>query len=115
MGGPRVTGVPGSRGEHGIQEQRGAHGCAGDVASPKGVERAILDLLLFEPGLPMWAREEIVREIGDRVAVEDSLWRLHRAGLIHRVEGGFVFASRAAVRAAALLDPESDRAAWTRG
>jgi hypothetical protein len=84
-------------------------------SSADQVDQAILNLLLFEPGLALWAIDEIVREIGSRIAVHDSLGRLQRAGLIHRLDGGFVFASRAAVRAAALLDPDSDRVSWTRG
>jgi hypothetical protein len=35
--------------------------------------------------------------------------------VIHRLGDGFVFASRPAAHAAALLDPESQRASWTRG
>lgn len=63
------------------------------------VDQAILELLLHErPSLP-WAVEELAREIGDRVTVEDSLGRLHGAGLVHRLREGFVFASRAAFRA----------------
>lgn len=73
------------------------------------VDQAILGLLLFEPGVGPWAVDELVREIRDRIDVDDSLWRLSRAGLIHRLGDGFVFASRAAARAAALLDPESVR------
>jgi hypothetical protein len=76
---------------------------ASSFTSADQVDRAILNLLLFEPGLRLWAIDEIGREIGSRLAVEDSLWRLHRASLIHRVDGGFVFASRAAARAAVLL------------
>ena len=78
------------------------------------VDQAILSLLLFEPCMGPWAIDELVREIGDRIAVDDSLWRLFRAGLIHRLAEGFVFATRAAARAAALLDPESQPACWTR-
>lgn len=92
------------------QDRAQAHllGCADEV------DRTVLNLLLFEPGLAVWAIDEIVREIGNRTAVDDSLWRLHRASLIHRFDGGFVFASRTAARAAALLDPESTRVSWTR-
>jgi hypothetical protein len=63
------------------------------------LDRAILDLLLHDQSCGPWAIEELVREIGDRAAVEDSLARLYGAGLIHRILGGFVFATRAAVRA----------------
>jgi hypothetical protein len=71
-------------------------------------DRLILNLLLCEPGPGPWAIDELARKVGGR-SVDDSIERLHRAGLIHRLEGGFVFASRAAASAAAVLDPESHR------
>lgn len=63
------------------------------------IDQAILGLLIDDRCSPQWAIEELVREIGDRVAVEDSLRRLYGAGLIHRLGEGFVFPTRAAVRA----------------
>ncbi len=63
---------------------------------------AVLDLLLHDRSSGPWAIEELVREIGDRVAVEDALARLYGAGLVHRLQEGFVFATRAAVRATQL-------------
>ena len=45
--------------------------------------------------------EEIAREVGDRLAAEDALERLYRAGLIHRLDD-FVWATRAALRAKGL-------------
>jgi hypothetical protein len=65
-------------------------------------DHAILNLLLHEATLGPWAVEELVREIGDHVAVEDALARLHGVGLIHRLPAGFVFATRAAARATQL-------------
>lgn len=65
-------------------------------------DHAVLDLLLHEDAAGPWAHEELVREIGDRVAVEDALARLYGAGLIHRLGDGFVFPTRAAVRASQL-------------
>jgi hypothetical protein len=64
--------------------------------------QAILDLLLRTHDSGPWAIEELVREIGDRVAVDDALARLHGAGLVHRLQEGFVFATRAAIRATQL-------------
>jgi hypothetical protein len=53
-------------------------------------------MLLLEDGVPRpWAVEEVAREIGDSMAVDDTLSRLHGAGLVHRLDG-FVFATRAA-------------------
>ncbi|MGN6870282.1 MAG: hypothetical protein ACTHMY_17980 [Solirubrobacteraceae bacterium] len=77
--------------------------CPSPRDDPDRVDRAILGLLLFDPGVPLWAVDELVREIGNPIAVDDSLHHLHRAGLIHRLDQGFVFATRAAASAAALV------------
>ena len=66
------------------------------------VDAAVLDLLLHGDAAGPWAEEELVREIGDRVAVADALARLYGSGLVHRLAGGFMFASRAAARASRL-------------
>jgi hypothetical protein len=66
------------------------------------LDQAVLDLLLHGDVAGPWAEEELVREVGDRVAVADALARLYGSGLVHRLTGGFVFASRAAVRAGRL-------------
>lgn len=63
-------------------------------------DRALLAVLLDDPCL--WAVEEIGRELNDPVEAESSLSRLHAAGLAHRLDGGFVFASRAARQADAI-------------
>jgi len=63
------------------------------------IDGAILSLLVASP-VP-WATLEVAREIGDEIDATDGLSRLVRGGLIHRLDG-FVFPTRAAVRAAAL-------------
>jgi hypothetical protein len=64
-------------------------------------DAAVLTLLL-DPEMPhAWSDEEIARELGDAVETTDSLSRLHRSGLVHRLSG-FVFPTRAARRAAQL-------------
>ena len=60
-------------------------------------ESAILGLLLDPEAQRPWAVDELVREIGDQLAITDALVRLRAAGLVHRLDG-FVFASRAALR-----------------
>ncbi len=63
-------------------------------------DRAVLTVLLDSPGL--WAVEEVQREFSDPVEAQNSLSRLYAAGLAHRLDGGFVFASRAARQAYAI-------------
>jgi Mn-dependent DtxR family transcriptional regulator len=65
--------------------------------------------LLTEPGdrESIWSVEDIAREIetDDPMAL---IHRLLRAGLVNRTSDGFVFATRAGVRMAQLVD----RAVW---
>lgn len=64
------------------------------VEQDDATDQAIMGLLLIDhPGL--WSVEEVERELGDRIAAQDGLSRLRRAGLVHRLDG-FVFATRAA-------------------
>jgi hypothetical protein len=67
-----------------------------------GVQFAVLVLLLDPAGSGQWSLTELAREVGWESAVADAVVRLHAAGLVHRV-GGFVCASRAAVRFCELL------------
>lgn len=62
---------------------------------------AVLALLVYDDQR-VWSDEEVAREIGDRLAVTDSLARLYGAGLVHRLEG-FVFATRPALRGAQIV------------
>ncbi|HEV7563141.1 MAG TPA: hypothetical protein VGO24_06525 [Solirubrobacterales bacterium] len=52
--------------------------------------------LLLDDSVALWAIDEIRREIGDPIAVTDSLARLRGVGLIHVFDLGFVKPSRAA-------------------
>lgn len=61
-------------------------------------DAAILEALLDEEAQRPWSVDEIARVLEDPIAASDGLGRLARAGLIHRLDG-FVFASRAALRA----------------
>ena len=48
------------------------------------------------------AVDEVAREVGDQLATTDALARLCGAGLVHELSG-FVWLTRAAVRARAVL------------
>lgn len=74
----------------------------GSASHEEKCDHAVLDLLLHGQAAGPWSEEELIREIGDRLAVEDALARLHGAGLVHRLAEQFVFATRAAVRASQL-------------
>ncbi len=65
---------------------------------PGFTEREILYALTnTSDNQPLWSLEDLGRDLGDRIAVEDAIARLRSAGLIHQTTDGFVFASRAAV------------------
>jgi hypothetical protein len=66
-----------------------------------GNDAGVLALLLDPCDQRPWSTDELLREIGDRVTMADSLSRLYAAGLIHRC-GEFVIATRRALRAARL-------------
>ncbi len=61
-------------------------------------ERAVFALLVNPEEQRPWSVGELELEIGSSIGVEDSLARLHAAGLVHRC-GEFAWASRAALRA----------------
>jgi hypothetical protein len=63
-------------------------------------DAAVMGLLLTESHGP-FSVAEVAADLGDDLAAQDSLSRLVRVGLVHRL-GGFVFASRAAVQADAI-------------
>jgi len=82
-----------------IAGRRGNDELTAAAHDDEAIDQAILGLLLHDRSATPWAVEELVREIGDALGVEDSLARLYGAGLVHRIPEGFVFATRAAVRA----------------
>jgi hypothetical protein len=61
-------------------------------------DAVILEALLDSDGQRPWAADEVARLLNDPIDASDGLGRLARAGLVHRLDG-FVFASRAALRA----------------
>ena len=64
------------------------------------VEQAVL-VMLLAPHVGLWSDEEVAREVGDPRAAADAIASLYGTGLVHRL-GGFVFATRPAVRAVQL-------------
>lgn len=64
--------------------------------SPTSVASVLL--MLTSEDRP-WTVEELVREMGDRIAVVDALAELDAAGLVTRINKRVVCASRAALRA----------------
>jgi len=74
-----------------------------DMCSPveqdRDMDAAVMGLLLDER-FHVWAVVEVEREIGDPVAVRDSLNRLRGAGLVHEIHmREFVMPTRAALAA----------------
>jgi hypothetical protein len=65
-------------------------------------EGSILEILVGSERPGLWSIAELGLEIGDEITAIDALEALHRAGLIHRTSDGFVFATRAAIRASEL-------------
>lgn len=72
------------------------------AAEADGIESTVLDLLTAPGGSGLWSAEEVGREIGSQLKAADALESLYRTGLIHRTGDGFVFATRAAIRASEL-------------
>jgi hypothetical protein len=66
-------------------------------------ESTVLEVLIGSEGdSGLWSVAELGLEVGDELKAIDALEALHRAGLIHRTSDGFVFATRAAIRASEL-------------
>jgi hypothetical protein len=65
------------------------------------IDASILAFLADPDEQRPWSDDEVAREVGDRLVAGDALARLHRLGLVHRLDG-FVFATRPAVQVARL-------------
>jgi hypothetical protein len=61
-----------------------------------------MDALIDHPG--PWAVAELQREFKNPLTVADAVSRLAGVGMIHRLGDDFVFASRTAIRAAAIFE-----------
>ncbi len=61
-------------------------------------DRNVLNLMLADSPWP-WSLDEIARELHSMIDASDAVARLADAGLLHRLDGGFVFPTRAARRA----------------
>jgi hypothetical protein len=68
---------------------------------PDPIQQAIFGLLIGSER-QVWAVDDIVREIGDRLAVIDALRDMQAGGVVHRLTDDFVLASRTAVTATEL-------------
>jgi hypothetical protein len=55
-------------------------------------------LYLLTNGLPIWCPADLGRAMDDPAGVQDAVYGLRTAGLIHQTADGFVFATRAAFR-----------------
>jgi hypothetical protein len=71
------------------------HGQSSPADDEARAESAVLALLIREQR--PWSDSEVALEIGDPISSTDAIRRLQAAGLVHRL-GGFVFATRAALR-----------------
>lgn len=60
-------------------------------------DRNVLNLMLDDPW--PWSLDEIARELRSTIAAQDAVTRLADAGLLHRLDSGFVFPTRSARRA----------------
>jgi len=69
-----------------------------DAVDDRDRDRNVLNLMLGDSPWP-WSLDEIARELRSDIAAQDAVTRLADAGLLHRLDGGFVFPSRAARRA----------------
>lgn len=70
------------------------------------MDAAVLEVLLDEDTQRPWSVDEIAREVEDPIAAADCVDRLARSGLVHQLDGGFVFASRAALRTVEIVPNE---------
>jgi hypothetical protein len=69
-----------------------------DAVDERDRDRNVLNLMLDDSPWP-WSLDEIARELRSDIAAQDAVTRLADAGLLHRLDGGFVFPTRAARRA----------------
>lgn len=65
-------------------------------------QKTVLMLLFSDPSL--WTVQELGRELGEERLAVDAVAELAGAGLVHRLDGGFVVPSRAARRADVLYE-----------
>ena len=69
-----------------------------DAVDERDRDRNVLNLLHVDSPGP-WSRDEIARELHSDLAARDAVTRLVDAGLLHRLDSGFVFPTRTARRA----------------
>jgi hypothetical protein len=73
-----------------------------DASIPDVAERySVLEqnvIYLLTNGLPIWSVPDLGRDLDNPAGVEDAVYGLRTAGLIHQTSDGFVFATRAGFR-----------------
>lgn len=69
------------------------------------VDGAIMELLLAPEDQRPWTIDDLTREVGSTIEVEDGISRLIRAGLAHR-QNDLVVPSRAALRVVEVIPNE---------
>jgi hypothetical protein len=73
-----------------------------DASIPNVAERydALEQNILYRltNGLPIWSVQDLGRDLDDSAGVEDAIYGLRTAGLVHQTSDGFVFATRPAFR-----------------
>jgi hypothetical protein len=75
---------------------------AGAEVACERIERLVLALLLGVEYRGPWSIPEVAREVGCEMLADAAVESLHAAGLAHR-HAGFVWPTRAAARASALV------------
>jgi hypothetical protein len=74
------------------------------VAEQDASERDVLHLLTGQSGnQPLWTLPDLGRMLESDDAAEVAVDALQRAGLLYRTSDGYVFASRAGMRAVAMV------------
>jgi hypothetical protein len=81
-----------------MHDQRIEDDAPEDRLSEELRDNGVLNLMFCDSLSYPWSMDEFAREIGNRLAVEDSVRRLAETGLVHRL-GEYIWPTRTARRA----------------